>query len=93
MNLSELKDKWDQLAQTYEFFDSSMNIFFYQHIHMLRLKEATIIYQVGCGTAKLLAYTMNLKPKSTPYLAIDLSETMVALAKRTVRQFLSSLPV
>lgn len=40
---------------------------------MLKLDSATSIYEVGCGTGKLIHYAMTLKNRKASYLAIDLS--------------------
>ncbi len=81
LTIQEIKLKWNELAKIYKNFDNSMNTFFYQLVHMLRLTEAHNIYEVGCGTGRLLPYVMSIKSKEASYLAIDLSEAMVELAK------------
>ena len=73
MNFEELKTKWDNFAPVYALMDTAMNTFFYQLVHMLKLDSATSIYDVGCGSGRLIHYAMTVKNRQAPYLAIDLS--------------------
>jgi trans-aconitate methyltransferase len=61
MNLEELKTKWDHFAPVYTLMDTATNTFFYQLVHMLKLDSATSIYEVGCGSGRLIPYVMSLK--------------------------------
>jgi len=46
---------------------------------MLKITEAQHILEVGCGTGKMLPYTLANKPLETTYLATDLCESMLEL--------------
>lgn len=59
----------------------------------MKINEATNIYEIGCGRGLLIPYTMAQKPLDAGYLAIDISETMVHLARENVRTFLKTMPV
>jgi SAM-dependent methyltransferase len=89
----ELKGRWNKLADIYSNFDPHTYTFYYQLSYMLKLGEATSIYEVGCGQGKLIPFTMQLKHKEASYTAVDLSETMVELCKKSIDHFLQTISV
>ena len=62
-----------------------MNIFFYQLVQVLRLSEAKNIYEVGCGLGRLVPLIMGIKNKNASFLAVDISEKIVEMAKENLR--------
>lgn len=52
------------------------------------ITQAKHILEIACGTGKLLPYTMNLKPLDCSYLASDISNKMVDLAKLGLKDYL-----
>jgi cyclopropane fatty-acyl-phospholipid synthase-like methyltransferase len=90
--LEEIKDKWNKFADIYSNFDPQTNTFFYQLAYLLHLQDATSIYDVGCGRGILLPYAMQLKHKEASYTAVDLSETMIELCKKSIDHFLQTIP-
>jgi len=81
LTLDEVKEKWNKFAPIYSNFDQSMHIFFIQLIQLVRLGSAKNIYEVGCGIGRLIPLAMGLKNKEASYLAIDISETIVEMAR------------
>ena len=60
---------------------------------MLELDKAKHILEVACGTGRMLPHAMTLKPKSTTYLATDLTQAMVDIAHLKVKAYLEKAGV
>ena len=93
LNIEQLTTKWDKFAAAYSHQDSCMQTFYYTLVHMLDLPQAKHILEVACGTGKLLPLAVQLKGEATTYLATDLSQNMVDLAKQGISQFLDKMGV
>lgn len=86
-----MKKRWNEFAPLYNQFDSCMQTFFYTLTNMLNFKEAKHILEIACGTGKLLPYSIDIKPQTTTYLASDLSENMIELAKYNLQEYLNKV--
>lgn len=78
---------WNGIAPVYTTFDATMQTFYYTLISMMKIPEAKHIYEVGCGIGKMIPYTVSLKPHGCTYLATDLSEKMVEMARDYLSAF------
>jgi SAM-dependent methyltransferase len=88
-----LKTLWNGLAPTYSNYDSVMQTFYYTLVNMLKLNKAHHIYEVGCGTGRLIPYTIGLKPEDCTYLATDLSDKMVESSRHFLASYINKLGV
>ena len=89
----ELKKLRNNLAPIYHNIDPCMQTFYYTLVNMMRLNKAKHIYEVGCGTGKLLPYTMGIKPEEATYLATDISDKMVETTRNCLSTYLHRLGV
>jgi SAM-dependent methyltransferase len=89
----ELKKLRNNLAPIYSHIDPVMQTFYYTLVNMMRLNKARHIYEVGCGTGRLLPYTMGIKPEDCTYLAIDISDKMVETTRNNISTYLQRLGV
>lgn len=83
-----ITERWNNMSSVYQYFDSSMQSFFYTLINMLQLDKSKHILEVACGTGKLLPFAMSLKSKETTYLATDISANMIELAKVNLKEYI-----
>lgn len=58
---------------------------------MLKFNEAKHILEIACGTGKLLPYALSVKELETTYLATDLCENMIELAKQHLSAYLQKI--
>ena len=93
LTIDQLKNKWNNFAPHYQHQDSCMQTFYYTLAHMLELGNASHILEVACGTGKLLPLAIQLKGVKTTYLATDLSQNMVDLAKEGIHQFCTKMKI
>lgn len=91
--IEQTKTLWNGIAPTYTSYDSVMETFYYTLVNMLKLNKARHIYEVGCGTGRLIPYTIGLKPEDCTYLATDLSEKMIESARHFLGNYIHRLGV
>lgn len=89
----EIKTLWNGIAPIYNTFDPTFQTFYYTLVNMMRIPEAKHIYEVGCGTGRLIPYTLSLKPSGCTYLATDISQKMVELSRSYLANFTHRLGV
>lgn len=92
-SIEEIKTLWNGIAPSYNTFDPTFQTFYYTLVNLLKIPEAKHIYEVGCGTGKLIPYTLSLKPSGATYLATDVSEKMVEFARSYLQNYTHKLGV
>jgi SAM-dependent methyltransferase len=91
--IEELKKLRNNLAPIYHNIDPVMQTFYYTLVNMLRLNKARHIYEVGCGTGRLLPYTVGIKSEESTYLATDISDKMIESTRSSLTTSLKRLGV
>ncbi|MFY7670682.1 class I SAM-dependent DNA methyltransferase [Tenacibaculum sp. MEBiC06402] len=87
---------WNKVAKLYEdkFMDLELYNDSYQKFCELLINEKPSVLEIGCGPGNITKQLLNLKPQLS-ILATDVSENMVALAKKnnpTTRTQLLDIP-
>lgn len=68
-----------------------MQIFYYTLVNMLKIDGAKHVLEIACGIGKLIPYAISLKNQECTYLASDLSENMVHLAKKYIAGYIDKM--
>ena len=92
-SIEQISNFWTNFTESYSTFDSFTQTFYYTLINMLDLDKAKHILEVACGTCRLLPLTVNIKAQETTYLATDLTQSMVDMAHKRLKENLEKAGV